>query len=123
MTYSGLELAALVKMGVAMASADGKFAEEEKIAIVMELAAFGVGQSDVEGLLRASQTMEASQAFGILASMTTEQKKYATEYLAAIMASDGEIADSEVKMWQLICTLGGFPNMNAHEALSFWHSH
>lgn len=63
MTYSGLELAALVKMGVAMASADGKFAEEEKIAIVMELAAFGVGQSDVEGLLRASQTMEASQAF------------------------------------------------------------
>lgn len=123
MTYSGLELAALVKMGVAMASADGKFAEEEKIAIVMELAAFGVGQSDVEGLLRASQTMEASQAFGILASMTTEQKKYATGYLAAIMASDGEIADSEVKMWQLICTLGGFLNMNAHEALSFWHSH
>ena len=35
MTYSGLELAALVKMGVAMASADGIFAEEEKIAIVM----------------------------------------------------------------------------------------
>jgi len=123
MTYSGLELAALVKMGVAMASADGKFAEEEKIAIVMELAAFGVGQSDVEGLLRVSQTMEASQAFGILASMTTEQKKYATGYLAAIMASDGEIADSEVKMWQLICTLGSFPTMNAHEALSFWHSH
>ena len=79
MTYSGLELADLVKMGVAMASADGKFAEEEKIAIVMELAAFGVGQSDVEGLLRASQTMEASQAFGILASMTTEQKKYAMQ--------------------------------------------
>ncbi len=123
MTYSGLELSALVKMGIAMASADGRIAEEEKIAIVMELAAFGVGKSDVESLLKASQTMEASQALGILASMTTEQKKYATGYLAAIMASDGEIADSEVKMWQLICTLGAFPTMNVHEALSFWKSH
>ena len=123
MTYSGLELAALVKMGIAMAAADGKFAEEERIAIVMELAAFGVSQSEVEGLLRASRSMDASQAFGILASMTTEQKKYATGYLAAIMASDGDIADPEVKMWQLICTLGSFPSMNAHEALTFWRSH
>ena len=40
MTYSGQQLAALVKMGISMAAADGRFADEEKIAIVMELANF-----------------------------------------------------------------------------------
>ena len=120
MTYKGQQLAALVKMGVSMAAADGRFAEEEKIAIVMELAAFGVTPNQAEGLLKAAQSMDTSEAFSILSSMNTEQKKHATGYLAAIMASDGDIADSEVKMWQLICTLCCFPSMNIGEALHFW---
>lgn len=106
-----------------MAAADGRFADEETIAIVMELANFGVSQNQAESLLVAAQLMDVSEAFSTLSSMTNEQKKYATGYLAVIMASDGDIADSEVKMWQLICTLSNFPSMNIREALDFWNQH
>ncbi len=123
MTYNGQQLAALVKMGASMAAADGRFADEERVAIVMELANFGVSQDQAAGLLATAQLMDAAEAISVLSSMSSEQKKYATGYLAVIMAADGDIADSEVKMWQLICTLSGFPTMNIREAINFWHQH
>ena len=106
-----------------MAAADGRFAEEEKIAIIMELANFGVSKDQATALVAGAQLMDAAEAISILSNMTNEQKKYATGYLAVIMASDGDIAESEVKMWQLICTLSNFPTMNIAEALNFWNNH
>lgn len=123
MNYNGKELAALVKLGVAMANADGHVDEIEQVAIASELSSFGVDSSNASTILAAAAVMDAADAISTLAIMTTEQKKYATGYLAAIMASDGVIADAEVKMWQLICTLASFPSMNIQEALSFWTSH
>ena len=123
MTYNGIQLAALVKMGISMAAADGKFTEEERIAIVMELANFGVSENQAKGLLATAQLMDASEALSTLSSMSDLQKKYATGYFAAIMAVDGEIADAEVKMWQLICTLSNFPSMNMTDAINFWNQH
>ena len=106
-----------------MAAADGRIADEEKVALVMELANFGVSSDQAQGLLASAQAMDAGHAFSVLSTMSSEQKKYATGYLAVIMASDGEIADSEVKMWQLICTLSSFPIMNFRDAMSFWNEH
>lgn len=123
MTYNGKELAALVKLGVAMAQADGHVDQIEKVAIASELNDFGVNGEAAPAILAAAAVMDAAEAISILSSMTNEQKKYATGYLAAIMAADGEIADAEVKMWQLICTLASFPIMNIADALSFWTSH
>lgn len=123
MTLNGNQLSALVKMGVAMALADGKVEEVEKVAIAFELVKFGVSQQDATRIINNSQLMEASDALATLSAMSTEQKKYATGYLAAIMASDGDIADAEVKLWQVICTLSSFPTMNIREALSFWKEH
>ena len=123
MTVNGKQLAALVKMGIAMAMADGKVEDVEHVAIAHELIKFGVSNSEAESILVNSQMMEAGEAFATLSNMTNEQKKYATGYLAFIMVSDGRIDDSEVKMWQLICTLSSFPTMNAQEALSFWNEH
>lgn len=122
MIYNGKQLAALVKMGIAMAAADGKFTDEEKIAIAMELANFGVDEQKAPILLMSAQDMDAGEAFSILSSMDTEQKKYATGYLAVIMTVDG-IAESEIKMWKLISTLANFPPMNVQEALEFWNNH
>lgn len=123
MTLSGKQLAALVKMGVAMAMADGKVEEVEKVAIAMELVKFGVSNIDAAMIINNSQKMDASDALSVLSCMTNEQKKYATGYLAAIMASDGDIDSSEIKMWQVICTLSSFPTMNIREALTFWNEH
>ena len=107
-------------MGVAMAMADGKVEEVEQVAIAFELIKFGVTSNDAAIIINNSQQMDASDAIATLSCMTTEQKKYATGYLAAIMASDGDIDSSEVKLWQVICTLSSFPTMNIREALSFW---
>lgn len=120
MEYTGKQLSALVKLGVAMASADGKVADEETFAISAELAKFGVTANEVMMLLKGAKEMSPADALTIISAMNSEQKKYATGYLAVIMVSDGEIADSETKLWQLICALGGFPAMTLEEALNFW---
>ena len=123
MTYSGKELAALVKLGLAMAQADGHVDDVEQYAIASELKNFGINGTNAPAILAAAAVMDASDAMSVVASMNNEQKKYACGYLAAIMAADGEISDSEVKLWQLICTLGSFPTMNIGDALKFWTSH
>lgn len=120
MTYTGKQLSALVNLGMAMAAADGRIADEEKVAMSLELVKFGVTTDEVTDLLTAAQAMSSADALITLSAMTDGQKKYATGYLAAIMAADGEIADSEVKLWQLISTLGSFPTMTIKEALLFW---
>uniref|UniRef100_A0AB33ISH1 Co-chaperone DjlA N-terminal domain-containing protein n=1 Tax=Prevotella sp. GTC17254 TaxID=3236794 RepID=A0AB33ISH1_9BACT len=123
MTYNGKELAALIKLGIAMAQADGHVDKIEQIAIASELKNFGVNDANAPSLLAAAAIMNVSDAFGTVTAMDDEQKKYACGYLAAIMVADGEIADSEVKLWQLVCTLGSFPTMNISEALTFWTNH
>ncbi|MBR1527466.1 MAG: TerB family tellurite resistance protein [Prevotella sp.] len=120
MTLNFRELAALVKMGVSMAVVDGKVEEVEKVAIAFELLKFGVSEREANKIIAESASMEASDALATLACMNDEQKKYATGYLAVIMASDSKIDDREVKLWQLICTLCCFPKMKAGEAVEFW---
>ena len=110
-------------MAISMAAADGKYAEEEKNAIFFELATFGVTKTQFVQILTLAQGMKASEAFATIACMDDEQKKYVTGYLAVIMVADGDIDDSEVKMWQLISLLAQLPTMSINDALDFWRSH
>ncbi len=122
MTFTGIELSALVKLGLAMAEADGHVDNVEQAAIASELSAFGIDGSNAPTIIAGAAVMDAAVAIGTLAAMNNVQKKYACGYLAAIMAVDGDIAASEVKLWQLICTLASFPTMTISEALTFWTS-
>ena len=103
--------------------ADGKTKEEELLVLVIELKNFNVERDEVPFLLDASDKMDASTMFLALSNLDDEAKKYVSGYLAAIMAADGKIEDTEVKMWQLICSLANFPTMNLEESLKFWTSH
>lgn len=123
MEFSGKELSALVKMGVAMAAADGKLADEEKAAIVLGMAEFGLDEEAVKAHLALAKSMTPVQALSILTAMDISQQKFATGFLATVMVSDGDIDDSEVKLWQLVCTLCGFPTMTIAEAVEFWRTH
>ena len=122
MRFSGGQLCALLKMGLAMVEADGKVTEEEKIALTLELAKFGVSPDELEGMLKVANSMGAEAAIITVAGFDEEQKKYATGYLAMLMACDG-IDESEVKFWRLISTLCGFPTMTISEAIDFWKNH
>ena len=123
MKYTREELVALIRMGVAMAAADGTATKEEAFPGFVELKKFGATQSDATAILDSSQKMAFADAIRILSSMSDEKKKYATGFLAATMVADGNIDDSEVALWKLVSTLAGFPTMNIAEALSFWTSH
>ena len=123
MTFTGLELAAMVKLGLAMARVDGRVDDNENAAIAFELVGFGVSEDKIESILVAAEAMSATDAIVALSSMSSIKQKYATGYFAVIMAADGQIEDEELKLWKLICTLANFPGMTVSEALEFWKTH
>lgn len=112
----------MVKMAFSMAAADGKFVDEEKAIITLGMAEFGLGKEAIIGCVKAAQGMDPADALKVLSSMNSDQKKYATGFLAAVMTADGDIDDSEVKVWQLVSTLAKFPTMSIAEAIDFWQN-
>lgn len=120
MTFNEKELTAIVNLAMTMAAADGRIANEENAAIALELVKFNVPLSEGNNMITLASQMQSSEAVAIVSMMNSDQKKYVTAYLAVIMAADGEIADSEVKLWSLITMLCGLPEMSLGEALSFW---
>ena len=123
MKYTGEQLAALTKMGLAMTFADGKVTDEEKLVLSMNTASFlGSNEAAVTALLSLADSMEFGNAITILSSMSYEQKKYAMGYLVAIMAADGNIDESEMKLWALTCVLVGLRNANLEDELAFYTS-
>lgn len=120
MRFKKQEVTAIFKMAFKMAAADGKFMDEEKAAIAFGMREFGMSPSEMVEYTTSTADMNNVQALAILSSLDNNKKKYATGLLAAIIASDGDIDDSEVNMWQLICTLANFPTMNFGEAIVFW---
>lgn len=122
MELTGLQLAAVLKAGNAIVMADGKTTKKELDVLFHELSNFNVPKDQIPGLLLISDQMDVPKMFEILTNLDSESKKYVCGYLAAIMASDG-IDESEVKLWQLICTLSKFPSMTIGDALKFWTSH
>ncbi len=123
MNYSGLELASVVKVAIDMAAVDGFFADEERVLITNELSKFGVDPLQAAQLLIRARDMKPSEAISIIGKMNSEQKKYVSGFLAAIMVSDGNIAESEVKLWTLVSLFASLPDMDVAEALEFWNTH
>ena len=118
MTFSGQELTAIIKMAKSMVLADGKIEPSEIAVMTREFMRFGVLQDQVDLLLKASDSIEASQAVALIARMDEERKKYVASYLGVIMASDGDIDDNELALWTLISTLCGLPTMTVMEAIN-----
>jgi uncharacterized tellurite resistance protein B-like protein len=120
MKYNGIQMSAIIRAGIAMITADGKIEDAESNCLTRELVNFGVTPEDLPRLIELSKAMEPVTMIATLSSMTEAQKKYVSGFLATIMVSDGDIDESEVKLWQLISTLIGCPTMNLNDALNFW---
>ena len=106
-----------------MTLADGKEVEEEDAIQVHETLSFGVDPDDMNKLFALADEMEPSIAIITVAMMNDERKKYVTGYLAAIMAVDGKIDDSELKLWRMISSLAALPVMSVQEAIGYWKNH
>ncbi|MBR6747249.1 MAG: TerB family tellurite resistance protein [Muribaculaceae bacterium] len=120
MNYNGIQMAAVIKAANAMIAADGRIDQAETQLLSRELINFGVEPQQLPQLLELSKVMEPTTMLATLAAMNESQKKYVSGFLATIMISDGDIDDSEMKLWQLTSTLMGCPTMTLQEALEYW---
>lgn len=123
MQFNNLELSAVLKVGFCMANADGKLEQEEMKVLALGMAEFGVDEQHFQMLTTLANAMTPATMLATLAALNESQKKFVCGFLASIMISDGDIDDSEVKLWQLTSTLAGFPKMSIAEAATYWTTH
>jgi len=117
MNFQGVELAAMTKLAQMMVNADGVVDKKELAVIAVELMRFGVTREEAEDIVHAADAFNVEDIVPTIKAMGKEEKKYIGAYLATIMASDGQIVDAEVKMWNVISLLCGIPDMSVTEAL------
>ncbi len=124
MNFNGKEMAALLKAAKMMALADGVMTSDEKEVMIADLQSFGLILNTPQSVVieQHADAMTGAEVIKILSEMTTEQKKYACGYLAAVMAVDGKIEKKEKELWSLISLLANFPVMNVSEAVDFWEA-
>lgn len=123
MQFTTLELSAALKVGFCMANADGKVEKEEMKVLAIGMAEFGVDEDQFKLLVTLADAMAPATMVSTLAAMDESQKKYVCGFLATIMISDGDIDDSEVKLWQMTSSICGFPTMTIAEAAEYWRTH
>ncbi len=117
MRFSRIEMVSIMKLAVLMASADGRFADEEKTMIALHAASFGVEPQDFKSILEEAKSLKPEMALAMVANMTSSQKRHVTAYLGTIIAADGDIDDSEMKLWGLISALCDLPTMSIKDAI------
>lgn len=100
-----------------MANADGNIAKEETTLIILELMRFGVDDKKAGIITKEAAALSTVEACIIISKMTSEEKKYVTAYLGAMICADGKIEDSEIKTWALITSICNLPPMTIGEAL------
>lgn len=120
MQLTNIELAAVLKLGSDMLMADGKIHENETAVLTIEVMKFGVTPEKLEHLLKLAKAMDPVEAIATVESFDNEEKKHVTSFLAAVMASDGEIADSELALWNLVSGLASLPTMTVQEGIDYW---
>lgn len=117
MVFTNEELSAILRLAHAMANADGKITKEETGMIFLELHRFGVDQAKAKLLAEIGDKMSYAEACQIVSRMTTQEKRYVTAYLGTLICADGDINDSELKLWSLITALCDLPQMSIGEAI------
>lgn len=123
MKFNNLELSAVLKVGLCMANADGKLEKEEMEVLVIGMTEFGVDKKHFQLLTALADAMTPPTMIATLAALNESQKKFVCGFLATIMISDGDIDDSEIKLWRLTSSLCGFPVMNIADAAEYWRTH
>ena len=119
LSFSNVEMAAIIKTAMAMATADGKVEDNEKAMIAIEAARFNLGSDKFESLLKLSTSMSATDSLAMIAAMDAAEKRYVAAYLGAMIAADGDIDDKEMSLWRLVSTLCDLPTMTIVDAIDY----
>lgn len=113
MKFTDKQMGAIIRIAKQMCNSDGRFSQSEMDNLLKFTENFDV--ATVEDI---ADAMTGYEAAAVLAGMSADQKYYVCCYFANLMAVDGVISDSEVKVWQFVSQLADFPNMSIREALN-----
>ena len=114
MFFTENELNAIAKIGLEMAKSDGRVDEVELLVIKDKLTCFGI--IEPSAIIGNAYKMDSLEALVTVSKMEFEKKKYMAAFLGVVMAADGIIDDSEIKMWTLTTSLCNLPSMTIEEA-------
>lgn len=116
--FSRNELAAIIALADTMIKADGKIDPREQMTFALEMTRLGVKEDNWERLLSDSQKIDPAVIVSTIRSLGNDGKKYVAAFLITLMAVDGNIADAEQKLWNIVSILCNLPVMNVQEALA-----
>ena len=117
--FTHKEMAAIIALAKAMALADGNLDKREVSMMSKEALRFGIAPNEVMNLLQKSDNMEPEETFAVVAVMNDAQKRYVTAYLGTMMAVDGNINDTERKLWNFVSLICKLPTMNIVDAIAY----
>ncbi len=122
MKFSKKELEAVLKITVAMASADGVVTQIETNFIAYELSRFGVEPAQTGALIDETVALPFETAISVIKSLDEEQKYYVCAFMAGVMSCDGEVDTTELRLWQYTCQLCSLPHTTLDDAIEYMHN-
>lgn len=114
--FKKIELVAILKVALDMASVDGNIDSIESDVIYTQMMRFGVTHEELSALSEdAILNMKPHVAMSIIDEMTYIQKQYVQALLVIIMSADGEIHETEMKVLQIVTMCCGLPPINMND--------
>jgi len=116
-SFDAVELAAIARIALSMAEADGHVDPRELDAIGGALSQYGVPRNTALAICAAAVTANEANAIAVVAGMTLLQKTDLIVWLLAVIVADGVIAESEIEKFRSLGIKCGFPTDIMEDAL------
>lgn len=115
--YSRTQLAAIIKVAEAMIAVDGKVENVETALYGREMVRIKVSAEEFEAAYQQSCNLKYGEALKTISMFSHTEKKHVAALLLAIMAIDGNIDESEQKLWSFVSNLCSFPSITVKDVL------
>lgn len=92
-----------------MAKADGTVTLEEIRVLAMESVWLNIPKERMDQLITESANMNQGDAISIVSTMSSEQKKHVSAFLAAVLFADKIPHPDEMKLWTFVCNMASIP--------------
>lgn len=117
--FSKDELKAVTHLAMLMIAVDGKIEEVEKFILFSQVLNEVGNVDDVESIIEESEKFDLLKAIEIVKKFSYTDKYYVAAYLGFLIASDGNIDNREMELWQLITKACDLPTMSVDDAINF----
>lgn len=122
MKFTKLQLAAVYKLGQLMALADGRIDEAEKQHLIYTFSKLAIanGYKDFSVISQCASAMEDADVVPAIIGLENEQKAYVVAFMGVLVAIDGDIAEKEMQLYQLVCKMCGLTPVSLATCLDVW---